>query len=450
MNSIGEREAAIAQIAESKEAIAALRRHVQEIVGGSAFRGSHRSAQFLEYVVERAIAGGFESLKERMIGVELFGRSASYDTSEDAIVRVTASDVRKRLLQHYGGNGTASDFHVSLPQGSYVPEITYSPSGTAAPKPASIVPAPNADAVQSHAGHRWQPWVIVGAFALLNLAAWLFAAKHFPPRASTTPAVEPLWSVFFASPRPTHLISSDPDFEAIQILTGHPISLSDYVNRRFLSEPSKLSPIVENICKNILHGDKSSTVDTRIAVNIGELAKSYSRTVDVIGARDLQFSNLKTDDNFIFLGSPLSNPWFSVFDEQLDFRFVPVPAQPRDFFGAEIVRNFRPRPAEPASYVPTAKGGATGESFAIVALVANPDQNGQVLLLAGADREGTEAAGKLVTDLPRLSAALAACGLTPSSPVRRFEMLLRVDTMAGYPTQTAVAACHLLPGPVTR
>ena len=75
----------------------------------AAFRGSHRSAQFLKHIVEQSIAGRFESLKERAIGIELFGRAPSYDTGEDAIVRVTASDVRKRLLQHYGKYGTTSE-----------------------------------------------------------------------------------------------------------------------------------------------------------------------------------------------------------------------------------------------------------------------------------------------------------------------------------------------------
>lgn len=117
------REAQISRIVESKQDIAALRQHVKEIVDGPAFKGSARSGQFLQYVVDQSIAGHFDSLKERLIGVELFGRSPSYDTGEDAIVRVTASDVRKRLLQHYGRNGASSEFRVSLPLGSYIPEI---------------------------------------------------------------------------------------------------------------------------------------------------------------------------------------------------------------------------------------------------------------------------------------------------------------------------------------
>jgi hypothetical protein len=117
------REAEIAKIAGSAEDVSELRRHLQVIVQEKAFKGSNRSAQFLTHVVEQALAGHFESLKERVIGIELFGRSPSYDTSEDAIVRVTASDVRKRLLQFYGESGGSSKFRVSLPSGSYIPEI---------------------------------------------------------------------------------------------------------------------------------------------------------------------------------------------------------------------------------------------------------------------------------------------------------------------------------------
>ena len=87
----------LAKITGTEEDIALLQQHVKEVIEGAAFKGSHRSGQFLQYIVDQAIAGHFESLKERVIGVELFGRSPSYDTGDYAIVRVTASDVRKRL-----------------------------------------------------------------------------------------------------------------------------------------------------------------------------------------------------------------------------------------------------------------------------------------------------------------------------------------------------------------
>ena len=75
----------------------------------------------------------------------------------------------------------------------------------------------------------------------------------------------------------------------------------------------------------LLRGDKAAAQDTQIAVNVAELARNSSKKIDVQVARSLQFSDLKTDDNFIFLGSPYSDPWFSVFNDLLDFRIYVEP-----------------------------------------------------------------------------------------------------------------------------
>ncbi len=70
--------------------------------------------------------------------------------------------------------------------------------------------------------------------------------------------------------------------------------------------------------------------------------------------------------------------------------------------------------------------------------------------MAGADGEGTEAAGKLVTDLSRFSAALSKCGIHPGGPLRHFELLLGLNTMAGSPNNVDIVACHVLPGGASR
>jgi hypothetical protein len=68
------------------------------------------------------------------------------------------------------------------------------------------------------------------------------------------------------------------------------------------------------------------------------------------------------------------------------------------------------------------------------------------LLLGGANAEGTEAAGKLVAELPRLTAVLKDCGISPTGPLRHFELLLRLNMMAGSPTNVNVEACRILSG----
>jgi len=452
-----------AKIAETEKEAAALRKHLSEITEGAAFKGSHRSAQFLRYIVEQAIEGHLDALKERVIGVELFGRSPAYDTSEDAIVRVTASDVRKRLLQHYGRYGAASGLRITLPLGSYVPVITLENGQLANGAPAAATEdSPHLPPEQTEADHgpsakaATDPGEQKGERRNLQRRLWLAAAvvlcaiglfaggellgRYDTPNANPLLANSP-WSAFLKSPRLTQIIFSDPAMVEIQELTGHQISASDYANRDYLPDPNTLSPEVSRATKVILRDGISAAVDPPIAVEIAALGQGLAKKLRVHSARDLRMADLQTDDNFVFLGSPRSDPWTTLFNDQLDFRFVFEKAA-----GQEVIHNFHPRAHEMAEYLPTALGGGTGESYAIVALVQNLDQNGQVLLLAGVNAEGTEAAGRFVTDLPRFSKALEQCGATRSNALSHFEFLLRLNTMAGSPRNTDVVACHLLGG----
>lgn len=117
-------EAAIARIAEALPHAKIIRAHLIEILNGAAFRGSRRSQEFLTHVVECALAGQWERLKERSLGIDVFSRDASYDTGGDSIVRVTASDVRKRLMHYYSECARAPAFRIEIPAGSYIPEFT--------------------------------------------------------------------------------------------------------------------------------------------------------------------------------------------------------------------------------------------------------------------------------------------------------------------------------------
>lgn len=457
------------KIVESEEDLALLQQHLKEVIEGAAFRGSHRSGQFLKYVVEQAIANHFDCLKERVIGVELFGRSPSYDTGDDAIVRVTASDVRKRLLQHYGQYGTTSKFRISLPLGSYIPEITLEPHSNGdgnQERPASVeahatphgVGTPSDSrpdspvtsiavrgAVQSAVtqveGTSRRTWLTaILLLTALNLAVWGISWRHMDHQAAAPAAILP-WSVFFDSPHAIHVITSDPDIAEIQQYVGGEISTSDYANHHLIPNPDNMTPEVQHFWDVIMGGEKASFVDVKIVAKIAALAQAHAKGIDVRPARNVQMSDLQTDDNFVLLGSPRSDPWSALFSNQLDFRFTFDKGS-----GQEIISNFRPRPNEAAQYVPTALGGATGESYAIIALVQNPDQNGQILLLAGANAEGTETAGRLTTDTSRFAAALKGCGISPTGPLKHFELLLKLNTMAGSPNDPHVEACHILPG----
>jgi hypothetical protein len=476
---IDAREAVISKIAESKEEVAELFRYLREIIESKAFRGSHRSGQFLIYVVEQAIAGRFTGLKERIIGIELFGRSPSYDTGEDAIVRVTASDVRRRLLQHYGENGRSAKFYISLPSGSYIPEITCGPQrdsdvqafsrGGNKPQPApdhapgeeaaATVTAQKADSardpvaaeVPAHFPQRtnsaWKLWLFALAVILVcNGIFWTLVWRQHSQRTDAPDMSVLPWSAILNSSHAIHVITSDPNIVFVQEITGNEISASDYANRKYIPEHNSLTPEDLRLFHVFLWGDHSAAaVDTPIALRIAALVQNGSRKIDAHAARSVQLSDLKNDDNFILLGSPRSNPWSTLFTDELDFRFVfdKITRQ-------EIIQNVHPRNGELPAYVPTAAGWATGQSYAIVAFLKNPDQDGQILLLAGANAEGTEAAGKFATDLSRLSAALHQCGIRAARPFQHFEILLGLKTMAGSPSDVNIVACHILAGSGSR
>ena len=87
------------------------------------FRSSKRSQDFLRYVVDHTLNGGADQLKERTIGIDVFGRPASYDPSEDATVRVKAGEVSKRLGLYYASEGARNRIRIDLPSGKYVPEF---------------------------------------------------------------------------------------------------------------------------------------------------------------------------------------------------------------------------------------------------------------------------------------------------------------------------------------
>lgn len=434
----------------SKEEIEVVRRHLDEIVLADAFRGSVRSQQFLRYIVEKTLEGDVSCLKERTIGVELFQRSPSYDTGQDAIVRVTASDVRRRLLEHYGRDGYTSHVHIQIPRGSYVPDIEIGvlagpvepAEKTARPvESAELPPSPKADpvAVTNVVPDRSRVWAtvaIVATACLMLIVArevWRYLAvprptSDFPP-----------WSVILNAGHQTQIVTSDPNVEELQELIGHSISISDYANHRFIPDGTVPTADEGQFFRFYQHADNAAAVDTPLAVSIARLAPE-NLPIKIRSARSLHIAELQNDDNIILIGSPRSNPWVELFQDQLDFRFVF-----HQETNQEIIENVNPREHEQGQYSPTARGFATGESFALVALVHNANRSGRVLLLAGASGEGTEAAGHLVTDRDHLTRALQSCGVSTNGPVQDFELLLELRTLAGSPSATDIVACHILP-----
>jgi hypothetical protein len=106
---------------------AAIMQQLERILESRIFKSSQNCRNFLRYVVEHAYQGKRELLKERILGVEVFGREPEYDSSLDPVVRITAGEVRKRLAQYYQEPAHADEVRIDIPSGSYLPEF-YGPA----------------------------------------------------------------------------------------------------------------------------------------------------------------------------------------------------------------------------------------------------------------------------------------------------------------------------------
>lgn len=112
-----------------------VREELTRVLASHEFRSSKRSQDFLRFAVEHTVRGSADILKERTIGIEVFGRPTSYDPSDDATVRAKASEVRKRLGLYYSTQGAANPLHVEMPSGTYVPEFHVADLVRAEPAP---------------------------------------------------------------------------------------------------------------------------------------------------------------------------------------------------------------------------------------------------------------------------------------------------------------------------
>jgi len=111
-------------IRQGEEERSAIHAQLERLLENPYFSHSRRFPSFLRFVVERTLSGQTDLLKERTLGIEIFGRDPDYDTSSDPIVRVTAAEIRKRIAQYYQEPGHENELRISLPAGSWLTEMS--------------------------------------------------------------------------------------------------------------------------------------------------------------------------------------------------------------------------------------------------------------------------------------------------------------------------------------
>jgi adenylate cyclase len=161
-----------------KPSAADVRAELERILASRCFQQAGRATHFLRFVVEQTLAGASQRLKGYTIGVEVFGRPPDFDAQSDALVRVEAGRLRRRLVEYYAGEGAHDPVRIDLPRGSYAVESTFlqTAAGTAADSEASLAVAPSGSAVAA-----W-PRVAAALAVLLVVASgvigWQRVALH--------------------------------------------------------------------------------------------------------------------------------------------------------------------------------------------------------------------------------------------------------------------------------
>ncbi|MBL8217700.1 MAG: tetratricopeptide repeat protein [Bryobacterales bacterium] len=110
-----------------------VREQLERLLASRLLDARTRPGQFLNYIVEEALAGRGDALKETGLAMQIFHRKASFDPRIDSIVRVEAHHLRKRLREYYSTEGAKDDVVIEVPVGSYVPVFRLASVSTAAP-----------------------------------------------------------------------------------------------------------------------------------------------------------------------------------------------------------------------------------------------------------------------------------------------------------------------------
>jgi TolB-like protein len=163
-----------------------IRLQLDRLLASDGFANADRMSGFLRYIVERAMAGESDQVKEYVIGVAVFGRDEQYDPRLDSIVRVEARRLRTKLDEYYAGPGRHDPIVIEMRRGAYVPAFSRRASLSAQEAASvSVIDRPSRP-------RRWTPGLVaLGAAILvvLPLAFTIWRSGLVTSVGSATPMV---------------------------------------------------------------------------------------------------------------------------------------------------------------------------------------------------------------------------------------------------------------------
>lgn len=372
----------------------AIREHLNSILATSFFNTSKRYPAFLNYVVDAALRGRTEMLKERTLGIEVFHRNPMYDTSSDPVVRTAACEVRKRLGQYYSEFGQEQNIRIELPPGSYIPEFRRgSPRPLAVTAHSSIVsPADASDsasevqtpvypAARRATGSR-AAYLGVAIALAIGIGLGLVGTNVYPwTRAS---AVDKFWGPLLNSASPVLICMGELHTPQIDLKP-------DGSRNRFNLPVAWTGPPEPNVSYAV-----ASLGDSFALANLAAWLQGQRKAYAIQGDTTTTLSALGRGPA-VLVGA-FNNDWTIRFSDQLRYHFDMDTSTDQ----AWIVD--RERPAQKLDLHVHGRAVFESEEYSLISRIYEPTTGQTVLALAGVAGGATAAAVEFVTNRNELEA----------------------------------------------
>ena len=406
---------------------------VERIALSSIFQKATRLRLLLLHLTERTLHGHTEELTEQQIGRDVFLKPESYTTLEDSSVRVYVRQLRLKLHEYFDSEGRAEALIVEVPKGSYIPVFRKSLS-LAQESAEENQAASQAQADKPATRSTLLPWITSGVLACICLVLSAVLASG----SSVRPVPWPISSLLDGVHQ-THVVVADINYDLLRVRNGRHSSLGDYLQPDTGQDIALATPddSQARLLSYIRGSTLTSFADVVVATVFSDLATAHHQSILVQPARDLRLRDLE-NGNYVFVGSPSSNPWVSLFQAKLNFIEIENPLGNQDSYFS----NLKPRPGEQNSYKGLPFSKSAGEDYADLALLPCPNGSDSVMVLQGLHQEGTEAAGRFLGEEHNYAALKKALGVSSGSPPQYFEVLLKTEVIAGTPNATSIVAAR--------
>ena len=355
---------------------AAIREQLDRMLASPLFKNSKRYPNLLRYIVEQTLEGTSIDLKERTLGIEVFGRAPGYDTNADPIVRATASELRKRIAQYYHEDEHQNETRIDLSPGSYVPEFRFTIEHPAPTVPSAPV------AVGSPRRIPYKPIAIVAASVAVAIAAW---AIWWP----SPTALDQFWAPVLGFQRPALLCVGQRTFRgSAQESLENPVADID----RFAHGQNKAITLFELY---YLGSQNLALTDATTLGNLTGLLQSKHKPYEIRGQSSTTFSDLRHGP--VILIGAFNNDWTLRLMGPMRFSFE----REGELFWIKDQQRPNDRSRAVNYSMPYLK---LTEDYALISRVLDPSTDRPVMVAAGLTGYGTLAAGEFLSNTSYMEA----------------------------------------------